>query len=458
MIAALLFFCLWSRRTSPAGFHTATLEQPQTPPLLGASTVCSLQQTPQRMPGEMVMAAPTRLLGRLFRLAASPPAAHCPSILPVYQRRTQRGWAAAASSAAGLDGGSGAAAATAAPAPAPAPAPAAAAAVDPLDVLDEGFDSGDDDGEALLVLPRKLGTEAVGASGTGAFQRLPMVSPSKELLDSALRRAQRTPYNKKLRNEAQKAKNRCGTRTGGWRGLWLQVMWLLVCRRPACAAVARRAVLRQPHAVHSLGACYILSLYRPPAHASSSALKRRAARALDTLMKELCMPLGAYIRGFPPPARLHPFEFALLELTVGPGTYERVLSRVEALRRSTVEVGCWMCWVCVGGMAGGENGAGKALHLCTADLLLPQLRPLRLLVAMGIAGRLLALVSFMSASLPARLPPPTARCRWARHTPRVPPVQPTRRTQWRCRRRALPACRQCSAAAATQVGGWQRAG
>ena len=50
------------------------------------------------------------------------------------------------------------------------------------------------------------------------------------------------------------------------------------------------------------------------------------------------MPLGAYIRGFPAPARLHPVERALLELTVGAGTYERVLARVDALRRSTVEV------------------------------------------------------------------------------------------------------------------------
>lgn len=67
------------------------------------------------------------------------------------------------------------------------------------------------------------------------------------------------------------------------------------------------------------------------------------------------MPLGAYIKGFPPPARLHPFELALLELTVGPGTYERVLARVEALRRSTVEVrgvlaGWGPPWVCVLGV------------------------------------------------------------------------------------------------------------
>ena len=60
----------------------------------------------------------------------------------------------------------------------------------------------------LPLLPRQLGSEAGEASATGAFQRLPMVSPAKELLDSALRRASRVPYNKKLKNEAQKNKNR----------------------------------------------------------------------------------------------------------------------------------------------------------------------------------------------------------------------------------------------------------
>lgn len=46
------------------------------------------------------------------------------------------------------------------------------------------------------------------AGRTGAFQKLPMVSPAKELLDSALRRAARVGPNKKLKNEAQKARNR----------------------------------------------------------------------------------------------------------------------------------------------------------------------------------------------------------------------------------------------------------
>ena len=99
----------------------------------------------------------------------------------------------------------------------------------------------------------------------------------------------------------------------------------------------------------------------------------RAARALDMLMKELCVPLGTYIKGFPPPSRLHPFERALLELTVGPGTYERVLARVEALRRSTVEVrlagwlseagpqGAWGCRV-----GPGPRSAGNIRCCCRA--------------------------------------------------------------------------------------------
>ena len=51
------------------------------------------------------------------------------------------------------------------------------------------------------------------------------------------------------------------------------------------------------------------------------------------------MPLGGCVRGFPPLVRLHPFERALLDLTLGPGAYERALARVDALRRSTVGVG-----------------------------------------------------------------------------------------------------------------------
>ncbi|GAB4823843.1 hypothetical protein N2152v2_010889 [Parachlorella kessleri] len=143
-----------------------------------------------------------------------------------------------------------------------APAPAAAA----------GARSDDPSAGAPGITAGAAGTVQGGPQRTGAFQKLPMVAPAKELLESALRRAGRVGANKKLKNEAQKAKN-------------------------------------------------------------------RAARQLDALLKELCVPLGKYVKEFPPVTRLHPFERALLELTVGPGTYERVLGRVDGLRKSTVQVG-----------------------------------------------------------------------------------------------------------------------
>lgn len=44
---------------------------------------------------------------------------------------------------------------------------------------------------------------------TGAFTRLPMVPVSAEIIESALKRAGRIAANKKLKNEAQKARSRC---------------------------------------------------------------------------------------------------------------------------------------------------------------------------------------------------------------------------------------------------------
>lgn len=43
----------------------------------------------------------------------------------------------------------------------------------------------------------------------GAFQRLPQVQVSSEQLSSALRKAQRLPSSKTIKNEAAKARNRC---------------------------------------------------------------------------------------------------------------------------------------------------------------------------------------------------------------------------------------------------------
>ena len=43
----------------------------------------------------------------------------------------------------------------------------------------------------------------------GAFQRLPQVQVASEQLSSALRKAQRLPSSKTIKNEAAKARNRC---------------------------------------------------------------------------------------------------------------------------------------------------------------------------------------------------------------------------------------------------------
>ena len=48
-----------------------------------------------------------------------------------------------------------------------------------------------------------------GGKRAGAFLRLPMVQLAKEQLSSAQRAARRTPYSRKLKNEAQRERNRC---------------------------------------------------------------------------------------------------------------------------------------------------------------------------------------------------------------------------------------------------------
>ena len=59
---------------------------------------------------------------------------------------------------------------------------------------------------------------------------------------------------------------------------------------------------------------------------------------MDTLTKEVAVPLGQYMKGFPPLQRLHPFEQAMLELTCGRNPYERALAKVDSLRKSILEV------------------------------------------------------------------------------------------------------------------------
>lgn len=148
-------------------------------------------------------AAHGRLLGHLFRLGAAPKAVNISHARP--QLAVRYG-----TRAAGLASVAAAAAAPAADSSAAASEHAGRPYVE--DSLEEdGLDMGSS-AATLNGLRRRLGAEAAEASRTGAFQRLPMVAPSKELLESALRRAARVPYSKKLKNEAQKAKNRCALR------------------------------------------------------------------------------------------------------------------------------------------------------------------------------------------------------------------------------------------------------
>lgn len=64
---------------------------------------------------------------------------------------------------------------------------------------------------------------------------------------------------------------------------------------------------------------------------------------MDTLTKEVAVPLGTYMKGFPSVQRLHPFEQAMLELTWGTKTYEKVLTKVDSLRKSVLEARCVFC-------------------------------------------------------------------------------------------------------------------
>ena len=84
---------------------------------------------------------------------------------------------------------------------------------------------------------------------------------------------------------------------------------------------------------------------------ASQAPAAAAASRLDALAQAVCTPLGTLGRAFPRPAALHPFEAALLDLTLastaggsaqegsGAARYERTLARLDAGRRAVLEAG-----------------------------------------------------------------------------------------------------------------------
>ncbi|WJX75980.1 hypothetical protein P8452_59454 [Trifolium repens] len=106
----------------------------------------------------------------------------------------------------------------------------------------------------------------------GAFQKLPVVMPSIDILGSALRKARRVSATKGIVNIAKREKN-------------------------------------------------------------------KGAKQLDALMKELAVPLRTYVENFPNKTHLHPYERSLIELTLGDGYYEKVLGKVDGLRKRVVSVG-----------------------------------------------------------------------------------------------------------------------
>ncbi|XP_031382875.1 nucleolar GTP-binding protein 1 isoform X2 [Punica granatum] len=106
----------------------------------------------------------------------------------------------------------------------------------------------------------------------GAFQKLPMVMPSVDILHSSLRKAKRVSPTKGIANIAKRERN-------------------------------------------------------------------RGAKQLDALMKELAAPLRGYIDNFPKKRYLHPYERALVELTIGDGNYEEVLRKVDSLRKKVISFG-----------------------------------------------------------------------------------------------------------------------
>ncbi|XP_006659146.1 nucleolar GTP-binding protein 1 [Oryza brachyantha] len=87
----------------------------------------------------------------------------------------------------------------------------------------------------------------------------------------------------------------------------------------------------------------------PPTKGIANIAKRernKGAKQLDALMKEISVPLRTYTENFPKRRDLHPYERSLIELTFGEGYYEKVIGRVDALRKKINSVGKQHASVC----------------------------------------------------------------------------------------------------------------
>jgi nucleolar GTP-binding protein len=67
--------------------------------------------------------------------------------------------------------------------------------------------------------------------------------------------------------------------------------------------------------------------------------RNKSAKQLDALTSGLCKPLKEYVKGFPAPERLHPFERALLVLTLSDKKYRTTLESVDLMRKGMLGIG-----------------------------------------------------------------------------------------------------------------------
>ena len=66
--------------------------------------------------------------------------------------------------------------------------------------------------------------------------------------------------------------------------------------------------------------------------------KNLAARRLDALTQELTTPMGRIVQAFQLQGKLHPFEEALLDLTVGLDSFNKRVKKMDNIRKSCLEV------------------------------------------------------------------------------------------------------------------------
>ena len=67
--------------------------------------------------------------------------------------------------------------------------------------------------------------------------------------------------------------------------------------------------------------------------------KSLGVKRLEAMTSAYCTPLKTYVKGFPNPDRFHPFERALLELTLSDKKYRTTVEAVDAMRKGLYGIG-----------------------------------------------------------------------------------------------------------------------